>query len=78
MTKTQFLDVLFNPDSYIGVSIIVCSGYPFARVGKIFYCTPDSIVYEYDYFDNKRYDTITKDNYLLCQFKYCSKSEKVL
>ena len=55
MTKGQFYDVLMNPDSYTGVQVVICAGYPFGRSGKIFYTTPDSIVYEYtDYFDNVR------------------------
>ena len=79
MTKGQFYDVLMNPDNYTGCEITVCAGYPFGRTGKIFYTTPDSIVYEYtDYFDNIRYDTITKDNYILCQFKHLQARKKVI
>ena len=79
MTKGQFYDVLMNPDSYTGVQVVMCAGYPFGRTGKIFYTTPDSIVYEYtDYFDNVRYDTITINNYLLAQFKHLQNKKKVL
>ena len=47
MTKAQFYDVLCNPDGYIGCDIVVCSGAPCVRHGKIFYTTLDTFVYEY-------------------------------
>ena len=79
MTKGQFYDVLMNPDNYTGVEVSICSGYPFGRTGRIFYCQPDCIVYEYkDSFDNIRYDTITIHNYLLCQFKHLQARQKVV
>lgn len=79
MTKSQFYDVLMNPDNYIGCDIVICCGYPFQRTGKVFYCQPDAIVYQYsDGFDNIRYDTITEHNYLICQFKHLQDRQRVV
>ena len=79
MTKSQFLDVLMNPDNYIGVQVVMYNGFPQMFTAKIFYCTPDKIYYTYkDFFGSDRYGVINNENYLLAQFKYCSKREKVL
>ena len=79
MTKAQFYDVLCNPDGYIGCDIVVCSGAPCVRRGKIFYTTLDTFVYEYtDFFGNVCYGTINIDNYILCQFVHLHSSNKVL
>lgn len=79
MTKSQFYDVLMNPDSYTGVKIIMYCGFPQQFNAQIFYCTPDRIYYTYeDWRGLDAYGTITKDNYILAQFRHCVKSEKVL
>lgn len=79
MTKAQFLDILFHPDNYVGCEIVMCIGHPTCRYGKIFYCTPDSFIYEYeDILREARYGSVNKENYLLCHFVHCKDNKKVL
>lgn len=79
MTKSQFFDVLFHPDNYVGVEIVMCLGQPCARHGKIFYCTPDSFIYEYeDVLHEVRYGVVNIENYLLCHFLHCKSNGKVI
>lgn len=79
MTRSQFYDILMNPDNYTGVNIIMYYGFPQEIHAQIFYCTPDRIYYTYeDCFGLDRYGSVNAENYLLCQFSHCSTSEKVL
>ena len=71
MTKSQFVDVLCNPDNYIGCQLVIYHGFPCVFEARIFYTTPDKIVYCYNDFNGcDAYGTITEDNYILCQFKH--------
>lgn len=79
MTRSQFYDVLMNPDSYTGCNIVMYKDFPCCLYAQIFYCTPDKIYYTYnDDFGVDRYGTVTIDNYLLCQFVHLQKGENVL